>query len=368
MRARPTLIATSGVVFASIVGGAFALAACTEATTAVQPTTDATPALSDDAGGGDAGELPSADAAVEEPAAPSGPSCVPGGGAGTVNDCGDETSCCASAPLPGGTFHRWKNGANPAPQDEHPATVSAFTLDLFEVTVGRFRRFVDAGGGTRLKPPEQGVGAHPRIPGSGWKSAWNVLLAGDRGALDGALLHDGTPVTLWTQGPGPNETKPMKGLGYALAFAFCAWDGGRLPTLAEWNFAAMGGDEHRTFPWGDAIGKTRAVYDCRDEGSDVGCDPVDIPSVGSKPKGMGRWGHFDLAGSVKEWALDSDPDLMPCHDCGVVDPTGNWTVLLGGSFWSPEIREVTSTSIVLKSTPAGDFESGVRCARDRAPK
>jgi formylglycine-generating enzyme len=305
-----------------------------------------------------------------EPAAPAneaeasfGPSCAAGGGAGTQSDCGQGSSCCASAMVPGGTFYRWKNGASSEAQDDKPATLSPYALDVFEVTVGRFRRFVEAGGGTRTNPPKQGSGAHPKIPGSGWKSEWNALLPQDRIALDTALVRE-KPVTIWTQAAGPNETKPMKGIDYALAFAFCAWDGGRLPTAAEWNFAAAGGSEHRTFPWGNKIGPTRAVYDCRNQGEDIGCDPSDLPSVGSKPDGKGKWGHFDLVGSVREWALDSDPDLMPCKDCGIVDPTGNWTIVMGGSFWSPEIGEVTSGTIVLKQEPTADHETGVRCARD----
>jgi formylglycine-generating enzyme required for sulfatase activity len=336
-----------------------ALVACTATQTSTSaPTT--TPPPTDV----DGGEPAPADGGAEaEAAVPPGPSCAPGGTAGTANDCAGQ-SCCASATAPGGTFFRWKNGASPSPQDDHPATVSAFTLDVFEVTVGRFRRFVDAGFGTRANPPAQGSGAHPKIPGSGWKSAWNVLLPQDRIALDSSILAQ-KPVTIWTQGAGPNETKPMKGIGYALAFAFCAWDGGRLPTLAEWNFAAMGGDESRTFPWGNTIGHDRAVYDCRNEGEDIGCDPVDLLPVGSKPEGIGRWGHFDLVGSVKEWALDSDPDLMPCKDCGIVDPTGNWSVVMGGSFWSPEIGQVTAGAIVMKDEPTADHETGVRCARDR---
>ena len=362
MRSKHSMSVASALLAASV--AVAVLAACTtETRTGAAAPVDVRDAQPSDSDPIDASAT-SPDAADSEAAMPPGPSCAPGGPAGTANDCGTKTSCCASASVPGGTFLRWKNGANPAPQDEAPATVSAFTLDVFEVTVGRFRRFVDAGGGTRANPPAQGSGAHPKIPGSGWKSAWNVLIPQDRIALDTAILKE-KPVTIWTQGAGPNETKPMKGIGYALAFAFCAWDGGRLPTLAEWNFAAMGGDENRTFPWGNTINVGRAVYDCRDHGQDQGCDPSGLPPVGSMPNGAGRWGHFDLVGSVKEWALDSDPDLVPCKDCGIVDPTGNWSAVMGGSFWSPEISDVTSGAIVLKQEPLADHETGVRCARDR---
>jgi len=363
MRSKHTMSVASVLLAASVaIASSVALGACTTETrtVAVAPTDDVPDARPSGPDPIDASAPPDAEAG-EPPVAP-GPSCPPGGTAGTANDCGAgaKTSCCASAGVPGGTFSRWKNGANPAPQDEHPATVSAFTLDVFEVTVGRFRRFVEAGGGTRANPPAQGSGAHPRIPGSGWKSAWNVLLPENRIALDTAILRE-KPVTIWTQGAGPNETKPMKGIGYPLAFAFCAWDGGRLPTLAEWNFTAMGGNESRTFPWGNTINDGRAVHDCRNRGQKQGCDPSDLPPVGSMPQGAGRWGHLDLVGSVKEW----DPDLLPCKDCGIVDPTGNWSAVMGGSFWSPEIGDVTSGAIVLKNEPLADHETGVRCARDR---
>lgn len=310
------------------------------------------------------------DVAPVDPATNAGehaPSCERGG-PGAGNDCGlsGDTACCASSEIPGGAFFRWKNGAAPDPQDEFPATVGGFALDLFEVTVGRFRAFVEAGGGTRVHGPKEGSGAHPKIPGSGWKSAYNGFLPEDRVALDEELTH-AKPVTLWTQGAGPHENRPMKGLSWAMAFAFCAWDGGRLPTAAEWNFAAMGGTEYRTFPWGNKIGHSRAVYDCRDLGeskpSTVGCDPKDVLPVGSKPSGKGRWGQFDLVGSVAEWALDSDDQLLPCKDCGIVDPTA-WALAMGGSFWDPDISSVTSSSVVHVEEPVADFSRGVRCARD----
>src|SRR4051794_15820890 len=87
------------------------------------------------------------------------PSCRNAAGAG----CGlSKTSCCATAAVPGGTFNRRSFGSL-------PATISKLDLDVYEVTVGRFRAFVEAGGGTRTMPPSDGAGAHPKIPNSGWQ-------------------------------------------------------------------------------------------------------------------------------------------------------------------------------------------------------
>ncbi|WP_438023210.1 formylglycine-generating enzyme family protein [Sorangium sp. So ce233] len=61
---------------------------------------------------------------------------------------------------------------------------------------------------------------------------------------------------------GENEARPIRCVSWSVAFAFCAWDGGRLPTEAEWNHASAGGSEQREYPWGNAFpNSTYAVYD-----------------------------------------------------------------------------------------------------------
>ncbi len=142
----------------------------------------------------------------------------------------------------------------------HPATVSTFRLDKYEVTVGRFRKFVQAwDGGWR---PAGGAGRHTYLaggkdlvdssaPGSyetGWNPAWNAQLAGDEANWDLNLACDASEYT-WTPSPGANERHPVNCVTWYEAYAFCAWDGGFLPSEAEWNYASAGGSEQRVYPW-----------------------------------------------------------------------------------------------------------------------
>jgi formylglycine-generating enzyme required for sulfatase activity len=220
--------------------------------------------------------------------------------------------------------------------------VSGFLLDRYEVTVGRFRKFVDAYPGSK---PRARAGEHPKIPGSGWDVGWDSLLPAGAAALKTAVKCEPTFNT-WTDGPGANEHLPMNCLDWYVAFAFCAWDGGRLPTEAEWNYAAAGGggaDGQRVYPWSKppsstTIDSTYAVYGCGPDGS---CAFSDVQAVGSKsPKGDGKWGQADLGGSLWEWVLDwyENPYDPSCDDCANLTPSSD-RVIRGGSFYvdAPEL-------------------------------
>lgn len=318
------------------------------------------------------------------------------------SSCGaSKTNCCETRSVPGGTFNRQNDAA-------YPATVSPFALDLYEVTVGRFRAFVESGGGTKDSPPTLGAGAHPKITGSGWQSTWDTLLPADSSALR-ASLADGT----WTSSPGSSEARPITSVDWFVAFAFCAWDDARLPTYAEWNFAASGGSEQRVYPWpSTSISDANAARYCRysmpgyscvqvcsangrspcdatacaDLGgactpSCSGCDITkDVANVGVLAAGAGRWGHFDLAGNASELVLDAkprkveDPLPMPCVDCAMLmgtQPAGGTTgpfakpydVFSAGGGWRDE---VVKTTVLTKHKYADrDDSTGFRCARDR---
>ncbi|WP_437834206.1 formylglycine-generating enzyme family protein [Sorangium sp. So ce1153] len=286
------------------------------------------------------------------------PSCV-----GMATTCGpaDDEDCCASAAVPGGTFNRDNNPA-------YRATVSGFSLDRFEVTVGRFRRFVEAYPGSR---PVAGEGVHPLIEGTGWDAGWDSNLPADATALKAAVAGCKSPYQTWTDEPGGNEHLPMNCLNWYEAFAFCAWDGGRLPTEAEWNYAAAGGIEQRPYPWWTPAGSTtidasHAVYDCTGDGSDPGaCTPGDIQPAGSRsPAGDGKWGQADLSGNLWEWVLDSHaPYPSPCDDCASLADASTRAVRGGGYLDMAQL--LPSWSRIVGYPSERHYVLGARCVKTR---
>ncbi len=282
------------------------------------------------------------------------PSCV-----GLAPTCGvnQDQDCCNAPSVPGDTFNR-SNDAN------YPATISTFRLDAYPVTVGRFRKYMAAyQGGWR---PSVGQGKNPnQATDPGWEARFSQNLVAD---LPPALNCNGTYAT-WTSTPGANENRPLVCATFEDAFAFCIWDGGRLPSEAEFNFASAGGREQRYYPWSEPSGNTfidttYASYDCAGDGSAVAdCSLSDLAVVGSKSNGKARWGHMDMAGNVWEWTRDWTADYVnPCNDC-INTSVGDWHMVRGGGFPYSSSYLVTSFRFGLYPgyTRTGDL--GFRCAR-----
>jgi sulfatase modifying factor 1 len=278
--------------------------------------------------------------------------------AATCGPSGND-DCCKTLLVPGGTFKRSYDGVDYL-DPNYPATVSDFYLDKYEVTVGRFRVFVDAGMGTQTSPPASGAAAHPGIAGSGWNATWNTHLPASTAALMMRIKCEASYQT-FTDTPGSNESRPVNCLDWYLAFAFCAWDGGRLATEAEWNYAAAAGTEQRYYPWSSppsstTIDDSYAVYcggTCR------------VQNVGSKsPKGDGKWGQSDLGGNVWEWTLDWSEGAypMPCHDCAVV-AAGSYRAFRSGS--NDDIAATLRSAVRHVYYPEYHGVVGSRCARTR---
>ncbi len=310
---------------------------------------------------------------TDGPPADAGGALVPPSCKGLPKTCGanGDDDCCASLPVPGGTYYRSYDVAGDAlsGSQEFPATVSSFRLDKYEVTVARFRAFVDAGMGVQSSPPQAGAGAHPAIVGSGWNPAWTRLLALDRATLVAEVKCD-SELQMWTDARGANETRPMNCVALFQAIAFCTWDGGFLPTEAEWNYAAAGGNEQRVYPWSapptaTELSLTHASYfdgtDCVGDGR-PGCEQSDIIEVGRRPRGDGKWGQSDLAGNLAEWTLDSSrPYETPCNDCSLL-PGAMRQSVRGGSHRTGSTSLRSGTRDYNFNVSAVNY-IGVRCAR-----
>ena len=283
---------------------------------------------------------------------------APASCAGLAATCGPSGNddCCKSLLVSGGTFYRSYDGVNyggvSRTDKSYPATVADFYLDKYEITLGRYRQFVKAGMGTQANPPTTGAGRNPLIAGSGWNSAWNTNLAANTVGLEAVNYGN------WTDTAGSNESMPVNCLDWYTAFAFCAWDGGRLPTEAEWNYAASGGSEQRYYPWSSpatstTIDDSYAVYY---DGS--------TKNVGSKsPKGDGKWGQSDLAGNVWEWTLDCYSTYpMPCNNCaelGGMDAS-DWVFRGGNYYVGHDLRSAYRNNY---NPEANNCSIGARCAR-----
>ena len=297
---------------------------------------------------------------------------APGGdspnGGGTPPSCKDSKSamkcgpsndqdCCLSKVVPAARPTPYLRSYDGVLNTDagNPATVSEVRLDVYEVTVGRFRKFVDA---YPASIPKVGSGLSKAGGDPGWKDDQNKM-AGDAGILSTNVQS--CSASTWTATEGKNETLPMNCVLHVEAYAFCIWDGGRLPTEAEWNLAAAGGTKQRVYPWSDpadsgAISAANAVY-----------APSALSNVGAtSPAGDGLWGHADLAGNLAEWTLDywnGDTYPNPCDDCAAVQTPSGTRVVRGGAFTSN--ADGLYTAVRANQDPLHRLNDvGIRCARE----
>jgi formylglycine-generating enzyme required for sulfatase activity len=327
------------------------------------------------------------------------PSCAPGGPG--MTNCGPggsgTESCCTSLEVTGGTYFRTYDEtdsgfvnppADGGPAGEaDPATVSSFRLDKYVVTVGRFRQFVNAvlplDGGAGWSP-SPGSGKHLHLnngnglaaTGGGYEPGWVAsddsqiaptnanLVAGYPGP--GGLGTSGAVGATWTALAGSQENLPINEENWYEAYAFCIWDGGFLPSEAEWEYAAAGGSQQREYPWGSTPPGTAnqyAIYGCLYPSMSITCTLASMAPVGTAILGAGRWGQLDLAGDVWEWNLDWYAAYAACTDCADFTLGIAMHALRGGgaagnsAFLPPPYRDNTEPS---------DYREdaiGFRCAR-----
>jgi formylglycine-generating enzyme required for sulfatase activity len=309
------------------------------------------------------------------------PSCAPGGLG--LTDCGPggsgAESCCTSPEVTGGTFYLsddllvGEDGGSLGEVPDDPASVSGFRLDKYLVTVGRFRQYVNylttAGGA----PPANGSGIHTHVNGglglvsemsapsvsdglfgppgppvyeTGWDATdWNAQIAtgSDAPTTWSANLSCTTSSQLpgasgsnraatWSTVAGSQDNLPINCVDWYEAYAFCIWDGGFLPSEAEWQYVEVGGSQQLEEPWGSAAPGTRnqyAIYGCL-YGSGT-CGLESIAPVGTALLGIAYWGQLDMVGEVLEWNLDFAGGYGstltwsalsgPCPNCAFLTPT-----------------------------------------------
>jgi formylglycine-generating enzyme required for sulfatase activity len=282
--------------------------------------------------------------------------------------CGDEAdSCCTRTLVPTGTFQLGED----RPDAGVFASTDSFYLDKYEVTTGRFAQFVDDYDGWRAAGnPAVGAGQRYNFPETGWQGRWNTALPLDANELRANVTAcSSTPFSSFDVVQG-NPKLPVNCVTWYEAFAFCAWDGARLPTELEWEYAARGGNQQRVFPWSSSLGtelppvSDAVVYNCgRDLDSTDPCPFSSLPSVGSFPTGKGRWLQRDLAGSLAEWVFDGG-DLYPDDSCDNCVQTDVDSRRMGrGGAWYDTTSSLLTTTDRRGFDPAfRTFFLGFRCA------
>jgi sulfatase modifying factor 1 len=307
-----------------------------------------------------------------------------------ISNCGAGADHCASSSfVPTGTF-AFGSGT------QTQATIASVFVDRHEVTVGRFRAFVAAWlSGWR---PAAGAGKHGYLANgqglagvgggfeSGWQSAWNdyvgaagvyaeipaapgtATLASWTSALTCDSGSFSPAANTWTSAASGNERLPQNCLSWYDMHAFCIWDGGFVPTVAEWEYVAAGGAQDRQYPWGEsAPASDRASYGCLFGGGTGASNCVGVASLataGSLPLGRARWGHMELAGNVSEWTFDGYATRPPtCANCAEL-ATGSGRIVRGGAYASGAggLVAIGADNRILPAYRGPD--TGGRCARN----
>lgn len=190
--------------------------------------------------------------------------------------------------VPGGTFSMGANNGLANEKPLHSVTLGTYYIGKCEVTNEQFRRFVRA---------------------TGHQAAGNWEDYAER----------------W------GEKAPVVEVSWNDATAYCRWAGLRLPTEAEWEWAARG-PQGRTYPWGESFDNWRIVCSTNSGGSrEVGGQPK---AVGSLPDGASWCGALDMTGNVCEWCSSRYRPYPYDPNDGREDPGGSDPRVQRGGSWT----------------------------------
>jgi formylglycine-generating enzyme required for sulfatase activity len=288
----------------------------------------------------DASSTPSASAATSASAAPAPPMTCPEG----------------MLPVPGGQFYMGSDDGLDNEKPSHHVMLSPFCIDQFEVTLAKYKECSDRGACKR----------------AGTTNEWAGITKHEQQVFDPLCnAHD----------PDGKAKHPVNCVDWDMASHYCETQvGGRLPTEAEWEFAARGSDG-RKYPWGDEIPSAAHLNGCGleclawgkknkiEETAMYQADdrfPNTAP-VGSFPQGKSRYGLQDVVGNVWEWVGDwhapypKSTAEMPRDPKGPA--SGEERVIRGGS-WNAADPAWVRPTFRFKDVPTKrSYGIGFRCAK-----
>jgi formylglycine-generating enzyme required for sulfatase activity len=265
---------------------------------------------------------------------------------------------CDMVLVPRGTFDMGTDHGMPFEGPVHRVTVRAFWMDRCEVTNEEFARFVTATG-YRTESEKQG---------------WSGVF--DRQAQEWRVVKGAD----WRHPEGPSSSlagrddQPVVHVSWDDATAYAKWAGKRLPTEAEFEWAARGGRAGAEYAWGDTFHPGRAMantWQGHFPEHDAGTDGyARIAPVGRFPPN--GYGLLDVAGNVWEWTSDWFSEDYFRTAAGAVDPrgpSGGTEKAIRGGSWLCSTNYCTGYRVAARQHTPRDSalnNLGFRCVRTAA--